>query len=407
MNSYEKDANTPDLGGSDSSRLSKNHVVHQSFLLAIVILTALGFDFTNGFHDTANAMATSISTGALKPRIAVALSAVLNLVGAFLSLSVAAVIAKGIVSQGDVTLGVVFAGLAGGILWNVITWYAGIPSSSSHALIGGVVGAMLVHAGMHAVEWHGVFGKVMIPAMIAPIVAGSIAAGATWLALRMTRRVEGSAKTQGFRWAQVGGASLISLAHGTNDAQKTMGVITLALVANGTLVKNAATPTWVVLICGLAIAAGTYFGGWRIIRTVGKGLTNLDSAQGFAADTTTATVLLASTHFGIPLSTTQVCSGSVVGSGIGHRVKVRWGICGELVVAWLLTMPAAGLVGATFFALQSAIGGNLGVYLMALVLVALCGWIFMLSRKRPVNPENVNDDWNEADAIVTPSNIAA
>lgn len=407
MNSYEKDANTPDLGGSDSSRLSKNHVVHQSFLLAIVILTALGFDFTNGFHDTANAMATSISTGALKPRIAVALSAVLNLVGAFLSLSVAAVIAKGIVSQGDVTLGVVFAGLAGGILWNVITWYAGIPSSSSHALIGGVVGAMLVHAGMHAVEWHGVFGKVMIPAMIAPIVAGSIAAGATWLALRMTRRVEGSAKTQGFRWAQVGGASLISLAHGTNDAQKTMGVITLALVANGTLVKNAATPTWVVLICGLAIAAGTYFGGWRIIRTVGKGLTNLDSAQGFAADTTTATVLLASTHFGIPLSTTQVCSGSVVGSGIGHRVKVRWGICGELVVAWLLTMPAAGLVGATCFALQSAIGGNLGVYLMALVLVALCGWIFMLSRKRPVNPENVNDDWNEADAIVTPSNIAA
>jgi len=381
--------------------------VHQSFLLAIVILTALGFDFTNGFHDTANAMATSISTGALKPRIAVALSAVLNLVGAFLSLSVAAVIAKGIVSQGDVTLGVVFAGLAGGILWNVITWYAGIPSSSSHALIGGVVGAMLVHAGMHAVEWHGVFGKVMIPAMIAPIVAGSIAAGATWLALRMTRRVEGSAKTQGFRWAQVGGASLISLAHGTNDAQKTMGVITLALVANGTLVKNAATPTWVVLICGLAIAAGTYFGGWRIIRTVGKGLTNLDSAQGFAADTTTATVLLASTHFGIPLSTTQVCSGSVVGSGIGHRVKVRWGICGELVVAWLLTMPAAGLVGATCFALQSAIGGNLGVYLMALVLVALCGWIFMLSRKRPVNPENVNDDWNEADAIVTPSNIAA
>ena len=300
--------------------------MHQTPLLIIVILTALAFDFTNGFHDTANAMATSIATGALRPRIAVAVSAVLNLVGAFLSLAVAAVIAKGIVDQGAVTLYVVFAGLVGAILWNCITWLFGIPSSSSHALIGGVVGATLAHAGSKAVEWNGVFGKVLIPAAISPFVAGAIAAGATWLALRITRSADPTARGKGFRWAQVGSASMVSLAHGTNDAQKTMGIITLALVANGSLSSGDSTPTWVVLLCGLAIALGTYLGGWRIIRTVGKGLTEIDTPQGFAAETSSAAVLLASTHFGIPLSTTQVCTGSVVGSGVGHRVPIRWRI---------------------------------------------------------------------------------
>ena len=367
--------------------------MHQSLLLALVVLTGLAFDFTNGFHDTANAMATSIATGALKPRVAVGLSSVLNLVGAFLSLSVAATIASGIVSQSSVTLDVVFAGLVGGILWNVVTWYLGIPSSSSHALIGGVIGAMLVHAGSAAVEWSGVWSKVIIPALLAPFVAALVAGLATWGAYRITRAAASRPTHAGFRWAQVGSASMVSLAHGTNDAQKTMGIITLALVANGTLEKGASTPTWVVLLCGLAIAAGTYLGGWRIIRTLGKGVTDLETPQGFSAETSSAAVLLASTHFGIPLSTTQVCTGSVVGSGLGHGIAVRWPVIGKMVGIWFLTLPAAALVGGAAFALQSAIGGTLGVIVLALLLSGVCALIFALSRTSPIGPDNVNEAW--------------
>jgi inorganic phosphate transporter, PiT family len=381
--------------------------VHNAPLLFIVVATALAFDFTNGFHDTANSMATTIATGSLKPKVAVGLSAVLNLAGAFLSLSVASVIAKGIVSQGSVTLPVVFAGLAGGILWNVVTWYNGLPSSSSHALIGGVVGAMLVHAGAHAVEWKGVVGKVMLPALLAPLVAGLIAAMAAWLTARFTSHLTGSARNQGFRWAQVGAASLMSLAHGTNDAQKTMGVITLALVANGSIVKSATTPTWVIIACGGAIALGTYVGGWRIIRTMGKGMTDVDTPQGFAAQTSAATVLLASTHFGIPLSTTQVASGAVVGSGVGHRVRVRWSIVAEIIVSWLVTMPAAGLVGAAAFALSNVIGQTAGVYVTAALLAVACAAFYLRSRQVPVTPENVNDAWDEDVHVLTPQHLAA
>jgi len=367
--------------------------MHQSFMLGLVVATALAFDFTNGFHDTANAMATSIATGALKPRVAVGLSAVLNLVGAFLSLAVAATIASGIVDQNFITLQVVFAGLVGGILWNVVTWYLGIPSSSSHALIGGVIGAMLVHAGGHAVLWSGILSKVFVPAILAPFVAGSIAAAATWSAYRLTRKVDEAVGKKSFRWAQVGSASLVSLAHGTNDAQKTMGIITLALVANGTLHEGASTPTWVIIACALAISMGTYLGGWRIIRTLGKGLTDIDTPQGFAAETSSAAVLLASTHFGFPLSTTQVCTGSVVGSGVGHAAPVRWGVFGRMAIAWLFTLPAAGLVGAAAFAGQSAIGGNAGVIVLAIVLAAACAGIYVLSRQTAVSPENVNAEW--------------
>ncbi len=381
--------------------------MHQTPLLLVVVGTALAFDFTNGFHDTANAMATSIATGALKPRVAVALSSVLNLVGAFISLSVAAVIAKGIVDQGAVTLDVIFAGLVGAILWNLVTWLFGIPSSSSHALIGGVVGATMVHAGSGAVEWNGVFGKVLIPAVLSPFIAGAIAAFATWFALRLTRNAQANAKQQGFRWAQIGSASMVSLAHGTNDAQKTMGVITLALVANGSLSGSASTPTWVVLLCGLAIGLGTYLGGWRIIRTVGKGITELDTPQGFAAETSSAAVLLASTHMGIPLSTTQVCTGSVVGSGVGRWIPVRWSVFGEMLVAWGLTMPAAALVGAGAFSLESAIGGNAGVIVLGVLLAAAAAGIYARSRQAPVNPENVNDPWDPETAIVTPATLAA
>ena len=386
---------------------TKSEAMQQTVLLVLVVATALAFDFTNGYHDTANAMATSIATGALKPRVAVGLSGVLNLVGAFLSLSVAATIASGIVDQNVVTLQVVFAGLVGGILWNVITWYLGIPSSSSHALIGGVIGATLVHAGTSAVEWNGVLSKVLIPAVLAPFVAGSVAAAATWGAYRITRDVEGQIKRRSYRWSQVGSASLVSLAHGTNDAQKTMGIITLALVANGTIAKGGSTPTWVIFGCALAISAGTFLGGWRIIRTLGKGLVDLDTPQGFAAETSSAAVLLASTHFGIPLSTTQVCTGSVVGSGVGHAAPVRWAVLGRMAVAWTVTLPAAALVGAAAFAGQSAIGGDTGVVVLALVLAGACAGIFLMSRKDAVTPDNVNDSWDSRPAIVPPTAMAA
>ena len=362
-------------------------------ILALVIVTALGFDFTNGFHDTANAMATSIATKALKPKIAVALSAVLNLLGAFLSLSVAATIAKGIVNADLVTLNVVFAGLVGAIIWNIATWYFGTPSSSSHALIGGVVGAMLVHAGNASIHWPGIFGKVLIPALIAPVVAATCAALAIFIALKITKRGEEQSTGAGYRVAQIGSASLVSLAHGTNDAQKTMGIITLALIANHNVSQSSSVPLWVVIACGTAIALGTYLGGWRIIHTIGKGLTELKTPQGFAAETSSAAVLIASTHFGVPLSTTQVCSGSVVGVGLGTGNPVRWRVFGEMVLAWMITLPSAGIVGAGVFWVANAIGGAAGVVAMLLALIAICGGFYLASRRTPVNADNVNDEW--------------
>jgi PiT family inorganic phosphate transporter len=254
-------------------------VAVNDLLLALVVATALCFDFTNGFHDTGNAMATSIATGALPPRVAVALSGVLNLVGAFLSLAVAATIASGLVDTGVVTLQVVAAGLAGGITWNLLTWYFGIPSSSSHALIGGVIGATLAAAGGHAVQWHDLVSKVIIPAGLSPIIAALVAGSGTWLLYRISRNMTQRARGHGFRIGQIGSASMVSLAHGTNDAQKTMGVITLALIVNKSIPSNATTPFWVVLTCGLAISLGTYLGGWRVIRTLGKGLVEIEAPR--------------------------------------------------------------------------------------------------------------------------------
>ncbi|GMA23699.1 hypothetical protein GCM10025864_14580 [Luteimicrobium album] len=290
-------------------------------LLVVVVLTALAFDFTNGFHDTGNAMATSIATGALKPRFAVALSGVLNLVGAFLSLSVAATIASGIVEQGVVTLPVVFAGLVGGIVWNLATWYLGIPSSSSHALIGGLVGSALAAAGTSGVVWSGLVSKVIVPALVAPVAAGLVASIGTWLVYRITRDVPERNRTRDFRWGQIGSASLVSLAHGTNDAQKTMGIILLALIAGGAVPADSGVPLWVVFACGVAIAMGTYLGGWRVIRTLGKGLIEIQPPQGMAAETSSAAVILLSSHFGYPLSTTHVASGSILGSGLGRGTQ--------------------------------------------------------------------------------------
>lgn len=368
--------------------------MHNSFLLILVVLIAVGFDFTNGFHDTANSVAPTIATGALPPRTAVLMSSALHIVGAFLSLKVAATIASGIVSQTSIILPVVFAGLTGAIIWNVTTWYLGIPSSSSHALIGGVVGAMLAHAGGNAVEWGGLVSKVLAPATAAPIFALVIAAIATTMSRRLTSKSDSATKSWGMRTGQIGSTALLSIAHGTNDAQKTMGIVTLALVANGTLNDNAATPKWVVVLCGVTIGLGTYLGGWRIIRTMGQGFTKLSPTQGFAAQVTSSVVILSSSHFGMPLSTTHVAAGSILGSGVGTKKRsVRWSVAGRVAIAWLLTLPAAAACGALSFYLDRAMGFSLGQVVTGLVTIAFCAFIFKLSRRDRINAENVNDAW--------------
>ena len=362
--------------------------------MALVVVTALGFDFTNGFHDTGNAMATSIATGALPPRIAVALSGVLNLIGAFLSFSVAATIAGGLVVTHLVTPTVVFAGLVGGILWNLTTWYLGIPSSSSHALIGGVVGSTLAAAGGHAVQWHGVVSKVVLPAVLSPVIAGGIAALGTYLVFRITAKVPQAARGRGFRIGQIGSASMVSLAHGTNDAQKTMGVITLALIANGSLRTGDKAPIWVIISCAVAISLGTYIGGWRVIRALGKGLTEIDAPQGMAAESSSAATILISSSFGYSLSTTHVATGSILGSGVGKAGgEVRWGVAGRMATAWLLTLPSAGIVGALAFKAADGIGGQAGVSVIFVVLAAASTAFYLRSRRTAVNPGNVNAEW--------------
>lgn len=384
-------------------------VTTELIILVIVVLTALAFDFTNGFHDTANAMATSIATKALKPKTAVALSAILNLVGAFLSIEVAKTVGKGIVNldnAGDDTglMLIVFTGLVGAILWNVLTWLLGLPSSSSHALFGGLIGATMASLGTDGVLWAGVLSKVVVPAVAAPFIAAVVATVGTWFVYRLAQPVSDDKKRSNFRYGQVATASLVSLAHGTNDAQKTMGVIFLALVAANEIDPNADIPFWVRLACALAIALGTYIGGWRIIRTLGKGLVEIDSPQGMAAEGASAAIILTSSHFGMALSTTHVATGSIIGSGLGRKgAEVRWGVMGRMVIAWLITLPAAGAVGAiTWFVghyLNAWTGSEwLGELAVFLVLVAFCGWMFMHSRRNPVDPNNVNDEWADTNA---------
>ena len=382
--------------------------VGKDLVLVLVVVTALGFDFTNGFHDTGNAMATSIATKALSPRVAVGLSGILNLVGAFLSLSVAATIASGLVDTGLVTMTVVFAGLAGGIIWNLLTWLLGIPSSSSHALIGGVIGSTIAAAGGHAVQWHNLVAKVIIPAGLSPIIAALVAATGTWLLYRISRSMTAGARQHGFRIGQIGSASMVSLAHGTNDAQKTMGVITLALIVNGTVPSNATAPFWVVLSCALAISLGTYLGGWRVIRTLGKGLVEIESPQGMAAESASAAVILLSSSFGYSLSTTHVATGSIIGTGLGKKgAEVRWNVAGRMATAWLLTLPAAAIVGAGAEALAHAIGPTAGVIVDLVILVAVAGFIYWRSRATKVDHNNVNDEWTGSVAPAEPVSTAA
>ncbi|BAL90701.1 putative low-affinity phosphate transporter [Actinoplanes missouriensis 431] len=395
-------------------------VTETSVILALVVLTALAFDFTNGFHDTANAMATSIATKALRPKTAVALSGILNLVGAFLSVEVALTVTNAVVKIQDKTgapktelladggsglLLIILAGLVGGIVWNLLTWLVGLPSSSSHALFGGLVGATIAGLGWGGVNWNGdgskldgVVGKVLLPAVLSPVIAALVAAVGTWIIFKITAGVAARFTDKGFKWGQIGSASLVSLAHGTNDAQKTMGVITLALIASGHWSDTDNIPLWVKVSAALAIALGTYLGGWRIIRTLGKGLTDISPPQGTAAQSGAAAVILASSHLGFALSTTHVATGSVLGSGLGRPgATVRWAVAGRMVAAWMITLPAAGLVGALMWWIGDAVGGMAGALVVFTLLVLVSVAMWMRSRSGRVDADNVNDEWDSSE----------
>ncbi|MFB8388175.1 anion permease [Microbacterium sp. NPDC055910] len=377
-----------------------------ALIIVLVIALALFFDFTNGFHDTANAMATPIATGALKPRTAVLLAAILNLVGAFLSTEVARTISGGMIREDEISAtvfpSIIFAGLIGAITWNMLTWLLGLPSSSSHALFGGLIGATLVGASAMAIDFGVVMSKVILPALIAPLTAGIIAYTVTKLAYAITRRYDTKPDGRdGFRWGQIFTSSLVALAHGTNDAQKTMGVITLALITVGW--QSTANPDpqlWVIVACAVTIALGTYMGGWRIIRTLGKGLTDVKPAQGFAAETSTAATILASSALGFALSTTQVASGSVIGSGLGRRgSKVRWRTVGRIMIGWLLTLPASGAVGA-LAALVVVWLGTWGVLIDAVIALVIILGLFWRSRRNVVDSANAMSDVAESGRAV-------
>lgn len=396
------------------------------FILVLLVVTALAFDFTNGFHDTGNAMATSIATGALKPKVAVLLAGVLNLVGAFLSVEVAATVTTQVLKIQDGKTGhllpsisattgltIIFAGLIGGILWNLFTWLFGIPSSSSHALFGGLIGAGLAAIGSGGVNWTGITQKVIIPAVAAPVIAGIVAAVGTWLVYRITRKVMKKRREEGFRWGQIATAALVALSHGTNDAQKTMGVIALALITTGHLtgdIKKNGLPFWIVFSCALAIGLGTYVGGWRVIRTLGKGLVEIESPQGLSAEASSAAIILSSSAAGMALSTTHVATGSILGSGVGKPgAEVRWSVAGRMAVAWLFTLPAAGVVGALTFwishgiaGISSALWGDLVIFA---ILCATSYYIWWRAQQQKVDANNVNAEWDSSTNSVVPADV--
>ena len=388
-------------------------------LLALVVVTALAFDFTNGFHDTANAMAASIATKALTPRAAVALCASLNLVGALLSVEVALTVTNAVINLqnadgtprvelladgGTKLLMILLAGLAGAIIWNLATWLWGLPSSSSHALFGGLIGATIAGLGLGGVRWvgeggklDGVVGKVIIPGVMSPAIAMVVALVGTHFVFRVAAKLADKYRVQGFRWGQAGAASLMSLSHGTNDAQKTMGVITLALIASGHWNTTHEVPLWVKLACALTIALGTYLGGWRIIRTMGKGLVEIAPPQGMSADLSSAAVILASRQLGFALSTTHVATGSILGSGVGRPgAQVRWRVAGRMGAAWLITLPSAAAIGAVMFLIGHALGAGFGAAAVV-TLLGLSGlYMWLHSRKEPIGHHNVNDEWDDA-----------
>ncbi|PZE24979.1 MULTISPECIES: inorganic phosphate transporter [unclassified Curtobacterium] len=358
-----------------------------TLIVVLVIALALFFDFTNGFHDTANAMATPIATGAMKPTVAVSVAAVLNLVGAFLSTEVATSISHGLINEGPggvaITPAMIFAGLIGAVTWNMITWLRGLPSSSSHALFGGLIGAAIVGAGFGSVNYASLLTVVIIPAVLSPVIASVVAFLATRIAYTVTRRKGAPNERGGFRIGQIFTSSMVSLAHGTNDAQKTMGVITLTLIAGGFQRSGSGPELWVIVACAMAIALGTYTGGWRIIRTLGSGLTDIRATQGFAAEASTAATILASSHVGFALSTTQVSSGSIIGAGLGRRgSKIQWSTAGKIVIAWFITLPASAAVGAVASAIARI--GTAGLVVDAVLGAVIIAGLFLWSRRNPV-----------------------
>jgi PiT family inorganic phosphate transporter len=369
-----------------------------TLILVLVVVGGLGFDFTNGFHDTANAMATSIATGALKPRVAVMISAVLNFAGAFISIEVAATIAKGIIDPkllvGNEGLVLVLAALIGAMTWNLITWYLSIPSSSSHALIGGIIGATIIDAGVHAVNGTNLVSSVIFPALFSPLIAGFVAMLGTFGAYKMIRFIGKKWEDRGYKYGQIGSASLVSLAHGTNDAQKTMGVISLALIAHGDIsAAHFAVPLWVKFACATAIAGGTATGGWRIINTMGNKITNIEPPQGFAAEASTASVILAGSYFGYPLSTTQVVSGGVMGAGVGKKLaSVHWRVLGRMAGAWLFTIPCAAILGGVAWGISDLFGSASDVGSIVIAALAALGafTLWRLAQRSKVTPADLD-----------------
>jgi inorganic phosphate transporter, PiT family len=353
--------------------------VSQDVTLVLVVVVALFFDFTNGFHDTANSIATSVSTRALGPRPAVVSAAILNFAGAFVSLKVAATVATGIVDPSVISLDVVLAGLVGAITWNLITWYFGLPSSSSHALIGGILGSAVAAAGWSVVKWDGLKDNVLLPSLAAPFLGAAGAAALMVAIVWIVRRRSPSRVHRVFRRLQLVSGGFVAFTHGTNDAQKTMGIIALALVTTGHLPADKfQVPVWVIVSSATAMALGTYAGGWRIIKTLGQRITKLDPPQGFAAQTACATVLWFTAHYGYPVSTTHTISGSVLGAGATRRLSaVRWGVAGNILVAWLLTIPCAALVGA---AMESVTRLPLGDGIVFALAAAIASVAFLARR---------------------------
>jgi PiT family inorganic phosphate transporter len=320
-----------------------------SLLLALIVVVALSFDFTNGFQDTANAVALTVSTRALPPRVAVVVAALANIGGAFTTVAVAETVGKGIVDTGLATETTVLAALIGAILWNLVVWRAGLPSSSSHALIGGLIGAALVQSGTRGVQWHGLVHRVIIPAVFSPAL-GFVAAFALLIAIYWAFvRATPGAVNRGFRLGQVVSGTWVAYVHGANDAQKTMGVISLALFEHGSI-SHFYVPTWVKVAAGLAIGLGTYVGGWRVMRTLGQRVFKVDPPSGFAAQAAGGIILYIATRLGYPVSTTHTISGAVMGAGATKRFSaVRWGVAGNIVSAWLLTIPATAAMAAIVF----------------------------------------------------------
>jgi PiT family inorganic phosphate transporter len=364
--------------------------VTELFVVITVIVVALIFDFTNGFHDSANAMAGPVATGALRPRTAVILAALLNVVGACLSTEVAKTISGGLFDDSLITVPIILAGLVGAILWNLVTWLFGLPSSSSHALFGGLIGAVIVGAGLSSVHGWVIVSKVLLPAIVAPLVAGIGAAMGTRFAYRITRKTPSAQSNSGFKYGQAFTASMVALAHGTSDGQKTMGVITLVLIAANLQASGTGPQLWVIITAGIAIGMGTYSGGWRIMRTMGKGIVEIETPQGAASGAATSATILASAHLGFGLSTTHVSTGSILGSGVGREgAEVRWSVARRMVFAWLLTLPGAALVGglAALLADQSP----WGVIALLMLLAGACFAIYVLSRRNRITLANVTD----------------